>query len=129
MYTPREVAAWLGVAPVTLRKWAIEFRLWLSPAATQVSRGVARRYIDADLIVLSQVRAYLARNFTYSEVQTFLAQKALATSASPAPAHAVATTPLIPAASLPAQSDPVQHAADLAVVREGKTHELSSILD
>jgi DNA-binding transcriptional MerR regulator len=81
---PREVAAWLGVAPVTLRKWAIEFRLWLSPAAAQVSRGVARRYIDADLIVLSQVRAYLARNFTYSEVQTFLAQKVSATSTSPA---------------------------------------------
>jgi hypothetical protein len=37
--------------------------------------------------------------------------------------------PLIPAASLPARSDPVQHAADLAAAREGKTHELSSILD
>jgi DNA-binding transcriptional MerR regulator len=129
MYTPREVAAWLGVAPVTLRKWALEFWLWLSPTATQVSRGVARRYTDADLIVLSQVRAYLARNFTYTEVQAFLAQKASATITSPALDHALATIPLIPAASLPARSDPVQHAADLAVVREGKAHELSSILD
>jgi DNA-binding transcriptional MerR regulator len=129
MYTPREVAAWLGVAPVTLRKWAIEFQLWLSPAATQVSRGVARRYTDVDLIVLSQVRAYLARNFTYTEVQTFLAQKGSATITSPARDHALATTPLIPAALLPVRSDPIQHAADLAVVREGKTHELSSILD
>jgi DNA-binding transcriptional MerR regulator len=129
MYTPREVAAWLGVAPVTLRKWAMEFRLWLSPAAAQVSRGVARRYTDADLIVLSQVRAYLARNFTYTEVQAFLGQKTSATITTPAPDHALATTPLIPAACLPAQSDPVQHAADLAVAREGKTYELSSILD
>src|SRR5215217_388886 len=112
MYTPREVAAWLGVAPVTLRKWAIEFQLWLSPAATQVSRGIARRYIDADLIVLSQVRAYLARSFSYIEVQTFLAQKASATIISPALDHALATTPLIPAAWLPARSDPIQPAAD-----------------
>jgi DNA-binding transcriptional MerR regulator len=72
MYTPREVAAWLGIAPVTLRKWVIEFRLWLSPAATRVSREVARRYTNADLIVLSQVRAYLARSFTYTEVLSFL---------------------------------------------------------
>jgi len=129
MYTPREVAAWLGVAPVTLRKWAIEFQLWLSPAATQVSRGVARRYIDADLIVLSQVRGYLARSFTYSEVRAFLAQKGSATIRSSALDHALVTTPLIVAASLPARSDLVQHAGDLAVVREGKTHELSSILD
>jgi DNA-binding transcriptional MerR regulator len=129
MYTPREVAAWLGVAPVTLRKWAMEFRLWLSPVATQVSRGVARRYTDADLIVLSQVRAYLARNFTYTEVQTFLAQKTSATITTPAPDHTLATTPLIPAASALASRDPIQHAADFAVVREGKTNELSSILD
>ena len=129
MYTPREVATWLGVAPVTLRKWALEFQLWLSPSATRVSRGVARRYIDADLIVLSQVRGYLARSFTYTEVQAFLAQKASATIRSPALDHALATTPLIPAASLPARSDPVQHATDLAIMREGKTHELSSILD
>jgi DNA-binding transcriptional MerR regulator len=129
MYTPREVATWLGVAPVTLRKWALEFRPWLSPAATQVSRGIARRYTDADLIVLSQVHAYLARTFTYTEVQTFLAQKASTTITSSALDHAVATIPLIPAASLPARSDPLQPAADLAVVREGQTHELSSILD
>jgi DNA-binding transcriptional MerR regulator len=129
MYTPREVAAWLGVAPVTLRKWAMQFRLWLSPSATRVSRGVARRYTDADLSVLSQVRGYLARSFTYSEIQTFLGQKTSAAIATTDPDHALATTPLIPAASLPAQSDPVQHATDLAVVREGKTYELSSILD
>jgi hypothetical protein len=112
-----------------LRKWALEFRPWLSPAATQVSRGIARRYTDADLIVLSQVHAYLARTFTYTEVQTFLAQKASATITSLALDHVVATIPLIPAASLPARSDPLQPAADLAVVREGQTHELSSILD
>ena len=129
MYTPREAAAWLGIAPVTLRRWAVEFCRWLSPSATRVSRGVARRYTDADLIMLSQVRAYLARSFTYTEVQAFLAQKTSATIPLPALDHALATTPLIPAASLPARSDSLQHATDLAVVREGKTHELSSILD
>jgi DNA-binding transcriptional MerR regulator len=93
MYTPREVAVWLGIAPVTLRKWAIEFQLWLSPSATCVSRGVARRYTDADLIVLSQVRAYLARNFTYTEVQTFLEHKTSAAIA--AIDRALAETPRI----------------------------------
>jgi DNA-binding transcriptional MerR regulator len=119
MYTPREVATWLGVAPVTLPKWAIEFRPWLSPAATRVSRGVARRYTDADLIVLSQVRAYLARNFTYAEVQTFLRQNRSAAIAMPALVHALAATLLIPAVSLPVRSDTVQQ-ADHAIVRRGQ---------
>ena len=95
MYTPREVAVWLGIAPVTLRKWAIEFQLWLSPSATRVSRGVARRYTDADLIVLSQVRAYLARNFTYTEVQTFLRDKTSAAIATIDPHRASAEIPRI----------------------------------
>jgi DNA-binding transcriptional MerR regulator len=129
MYTPREVAAWLGVAPVTLRKWAMEFRVWLSPSATRVSRGVARRYTDADLSVLSQVRGYLARSFTYCEIQTFLGQKASVAIATTDPHRVLAETPLIPAVSRLPRSDPVQHAADLAEVREGKTHELSSLLD
>jgi DNA-binding transcriptional MerR regulator len=128
MYTPREVAAWLGVAPVTLRKWAIEFRPWLSPYATQVSRGIARRYADADLLVLSQARAYLARNFTYTEVQSFLAQKMSAATVT-TDAHCTLAEPLMPAVSLPAPSDPAELAAGLAVMSKGEAHELSSILE
>jgi DNA-binding transcriptional MerR regulator len=120
MYTPREVATWLGVAPVTLRKWAMEFGLWLSPSATQVSRGVARRYTDADLIVLSQVRGYLARHFTYTEVQAFLRQNSSAAIATMEPRRAVAETPLIPVASLPFRSELVQTTSNPTVLHEGQ---------
>jgi DNA-binding transcriptional MerR regulator len=119
MYTPREVAAWLGIAPVTLRKWAMEFRWWLSPSATQVSRGVARRYTDADLIVLSHVRTYLARDFTYTEVQTFLRHTTSAEIAPTDPPSAPVTTPLIPAASVLVRRDPATHDADVAGARTG----------
>jgi DNA-binding transcriptional MerR regulator len=89
MYTPLESAARLGVAPVTLRKWAVEFRRWLSSSATQVSRGVARRYTDADLVVLALVHGYLARHFTYGEIRTFLQRQVPAKAAvlNPPSAH------------------------------------------
>jgi len=113
MYTPCEVAVWLGIAPVTLRKWATEFQLWLSPSATRVSRGVARRYTDDDLIVLSQVRAYLARSFTYTEVKSFLRQAASAAIAATDPLSLYAEPPLIQALSLAMRSDPPRHAANI----------------
>ena len=99
------------------------------PFATRVSRGVARRYTDADLSILSQVRGYLARSFTYSEIQTFLGQKTTVAIATTDPHHVLAQTPLIPTASVAVQSHPVPSTADLAVVREGQTHEISSIPD
>jgi DNA-binding transcriptional MerR regulator len=120
MYTPREVAAWLAIAPVTLRKWAIVFQLWLSPAATRVSRGVARRYTDADLVVLSQVQGYLARNFTYAEVQTFFVQKPPAAIATSSLDDPLATTRLISAASHSMRSDLVQRAPNPAVLLKGQ---------
>jgi len=112
MYTPHEVAAWLGIAPATLRRWAIEFRLWLSRAATQISRGVARRYTDADLIVLAQARAYLARNFTYAEVQSFLQRAASTEIATTDPHSASAATQLISPANDPMPSDPIHLAVN-----------------
>ena len=109
MYTPPEASAWLGITPVTLRKWAVEFQLWLSPSATQVSRGVARRYTDADLIILSQARAYLARNFTFKEIRTFLQHTTAADIATKA------SHPMIAAVSLPTQHSPTHHATDTAI--------------
>jgi hypothetical protein len=93
-----------------------------------VSRGVARRYTDADLVVLSQARAYLARNFTYTEVQTFLAQKMSAATVM-TDGHCTLAEPLMPVASLPAPSDPAELAAGVAVMRKGEAHELSSLLE
>jgi DNA-binding transcriptional MerR regulator len=109
MYTPPEASAWLGVTPVTLRKWAVEFQLWLSPSATQVSRGVARRYTEADLIVLSHVRAYLARNFTFKEIRTFL-QHTTAADIATKDSH-----PVITVVSLPTQHSPARHATHTAI--------------
>jgi DNA-binding transcriptional MerR regulator len=120
MYTPSEVAAWLGIAPVTLRKWAIEFRFWLSPCATQVSRGVARRYTDADLIVLSEIHGYLARNFTYAEIQTFFRHQPAAEIVTTSPHHRLAMPLLTPADAVAMPGDPVRLAADAAVARRIK---------
>jgi DNA-binding transcriptional MerR regulator len=109
MYTPPEASTWLGITPVTLRKWAVEFRLWLSPSATQVSRGVARRYTEADLIILSQVRAYLARNFTFKEIRTFLQHMTAADIATKD------SRPLITNMPSPMQHSPTRHTTDTAI--------------
>ena len=114
MYTPSEVAAWLGIAPVTLRKWAIEFRFWLSPCATRVSRGVARRYTEADLIVLAEIHAYLARNFTYSEIQAFLQHQPAGEIATTGPRQPMAAPLQIPAAAAVRPRDPIRLAGEVA---------------
>ncbi|MBI3979748.1 MAG: MerR family transcriptional regulator [Chloroflexi bacterium] len=74
-YSPRETAAQLGVAERTLRYWSAEFAAWFTPSAIAVSTGRGtshRRYTDADLAVLRQIRQLTARRTGLDAVRAAL---------------------------------------------------------
>jgi len=70
---PGEVARELEVSPSTLRRWAREFEPYLSetagkPGRTGMGAAVHRRYTQADVDLLTRVRALLVRGMTYGQV-------------------------------------------------------------
>ncbi len=65
LYSSGEVAQMLGIAPITLRKWSVEFAAWLSPAGT----ARERRYADADLHVLERAAELLKHQRSYARVR------------------------------------------------------------
>ena len=80
LYRPREVAARLAIAPVTLRLWSSRFAAALSssarPARTNRGYPAQRRYTEADLQALLCVRDLLKQGLTYDQIQPRL-QEAL----------------------------------------------------
>lgn len=69
--TPGQVAALLGVAPSTLRLWAVKFGRHLSPTAT-AGPGTKRHYTPDDLSTLERARALLAEGRQFEDVDRLL---------------------------------------------------------
>jgi DNA-binding transcriptional MerR regulator len=67
--SPQVVARELGVSPATLRRWSEEFKPFLSNEATILHGRSHRRYRDADLTVLKQVKEFLNNGLTYEQVR------------------------------------------------------------
>lgn len=70
---PGEVARQLGISPSTLRRWSKEFRTYLSdtagrPGRTGAGAAAHRRYTQADVEILTGVKALLAQGMTYMQV-------------------------------------------------------------
>lgn len=73
LLTPQAAAGELDVSPATLRRWADEFGDFLSPVASPGERRGHRRYTEADMDVLRQVKQLLAEGLTYEQVRQRLA--------------------------------------------------------
>jgi serine/threonine protein kinase/DNA-binding transcriptional MerR regulator len=71
-YTLQEAATLLNVPPQTLGKWSVAFAPLLSATEHQLvssdHQAVQRRYTDADIAVLRQVKVLLATKLSYAEV-------------------------------------------------------------
>ncbi len=70
---PGEVARELGISTSTLRRWAKEFHPYLSKKAGKPGKSGAgaathRRYTQADVDLLTQVKALLDQGMTYGQV-------------------------------------------------------------
>jgi len=70
---PNEMAAQLEVSPSTLRRWSNEFADYLSgtagqPSTTTAGQASHRRYTDADLETLLNIKGLLAEGLTYTQV-------------------------------------------------------------
>lgn len=112
--TPGQVAALLGVAPSTLRLWAVKFGRHLSPTAT-AGPGTKRHYTPDDLSTLERARALLAEGRQFEDVDRLLG---VAPEAAQPTGGALVTLPRI-AADLQRAIDLIrQQALEIAVLRD-----------
>lgn len=74
---PGEVAKELGISTSTLRRWAKEFSPYLSstagkPGKTGAGAATHRRYTQADVDILTQVKPLLDQGMTYGQAMRHL---------------------------------------------------------
>lgn len=81
--TPKHVAALLGVSPVTLRKWSVEFADLLSPSAADAPGRAGRRYSESDIATLRHIAALLDQKLTYTQARERLVGHATAAQDAP----------------------------------------------
>ena len=81
LFRPADAANRLGISPATLRVWSNQFGSFLEPAARQTVTGAGggsqRRYSEADIAILSQVKQLLGSGKTYEFVRRVLANEFL----------------------------------------------------
>lgn len=95
---PGEVARELGVSTSTLRRWAKEFNPYLSkragrPGKTGAGAATHRRYTQADVDFLAQVKDLLDQGMTYGQVVQHLGGE---TSAAEEEQEAAEAYPIVP---------------------------------
>ncbi len=79
-YRPFEVADLLGVSTATLRRWARQYRAWLSSDAGGDQPGSAaggrhRRYARSDVQLLAHVKSLLQAGLTHDEIRQRLGER------------------------------------------------------
>lgn len=73
--TPQEIAARLDISPSTLRRWSDEFSDSLSEQASSPGGKSHRRYTEADMELLLNVKTLMSNGLTYEQVRTRLSQR------------------------------------------------------
>ncbi len=108
MPTPSEVSEQLGIPPATLRRYVSLFGGHLSEEA-RLPRG--RRFGEADLAVLAQIRSLLSAGSSVDEVRA-----ALGGTPAPLPVREPTETPASPSADAlesPPEPEPVEATAEV----------------
>ncbi len=126
-YRPSEVAELLGISTATLRRWARQYRAWLSSDAGGDQPGAGagghhRRYAREDVQILAHIKAWLQAGHTHAEIQDRLGERSdwsdLAEEA-----------PLTPLPDEPAAAILPRPSASSALAQGGNAHWLQQSLD
>jgi DNA-binding transcriptional MerR regulator len=77
LHTPQAVSNELDISPATLRRWADEFADYLSTEANPVQGGGHRRYTEADVQTLWEIKELMNGGATYEQVRRQIAKPAI----------------------------------------------------
>jgi len=127
-----QVAQEVGVTRQTIRTWATRFPEWLSPEASQP--GQTRYFSEADIEVLTAIKAFRDLNLTYDEIADKLrsgAHLTMAAEEAPAqepPSGEPITTALITMDQVQAMMRPLAAATEeWRAIAEERRQELESL--